>query len=364
MKSRSPDIHALSEGDRWVVLARYLDGESDAEEADAVRRWLEANPGCADLIGALDRATQLAAQTPGEPIDVEAALKRVRARLHEPEIRPRFGAGGMTARWGRTTRWPPLALRAAAALALVLSAALLWRAVRPGHPAAPPAAAPGIHATAIGRTDSIPLSDGSRVVLGPGSRLTVATGYGAAAREVELSGEALFEVRHDEAHPFRVRAGAAEIRDLGTSFTVRSDAEGVRVVVVSGSVLLRDTTRTPEAGPGLTLKAGEAGLLGSGRPVPSRAGERRPEDMAWTGGRLIFRDASLARVRDDLRRWYGIELVIADSSLGSRRLKAELGGAEPPDQVLRTIGFALGVSIERRGDTAIVRPRKAGRRSP
>src|ERR1051326_5444763 len=57
MKSRSPDIHALSEGDRWVVLARYLDGESDAEEADAVRRWLEANPGCADLIGAPDPAT-------------------------------------------------------------------------------------------------------------------------------------------------------------------------------------------------------------------------------------------------------------------------------------------------------------------
>src|ERR1051326_1847280 len=98
MKSRSPDIHALSEGDRWVVLARYLDGESDAAEADAVRRWLDANPGVADLSAARDRATDLAAQTPGEPIDVEAALKRVRARLHEPEIRPRFGAGGMTDR--------------------------------------------------------------------------------------------------------------------------------------------------------------------------------------------------------------------------------------------------------------------------
>ena len=197
---------------------------------------------------------------------------------------------------------------------------------------------------------------GSLVVLGPGSRLTMAAGYDDPARLVALRGEALFQVRHDGAHPFAVRAADAEIRDLGTTFTVRSDDDGVRVAVVSGSVQLQDTTkRAPRV---LTLKAGDAAVLGKDRQAPVRVGPRREEDLAWTHGRLVFKDASLARVRDDLRRWYGIELVLADSSLASRHLKAEFAG-EPPDQVLKTIEFALGgVTIERRGDTAIVRLQK------
>jgi transmembrane sensor len=362
MKTGSPDIHLLSEPDRWVVLARYLSGECDPAEAESVRLWLEEDPARGELLAALDHATRPRPGTSAEPVDVERALARVKGRLHEPQVRPLFGARGISGSERGAPAWRSTSFRVAAAVALLAGAALLWRAVRSGRPAPSPRLAERSWTTGVGRTDSIPLPDGSLVLLGPGSGVTMVAGYGGPARDLTLRGEALFQVRHDAAHPFTVRAADAEIRDLGTTFGVRSDEDGVQVSVVSGSVRLQDTTkRAPRV---LTLKAGDAAILTPDRQAPARAGPRREEDLAWTHGRLVFKDASLVRVRDDLRRWYGIELVLADSSLASRHLKAEFAG-EPVDQVLKTIAFALGgVTIQRRGDTAIVRLEKPGPSPP
>ena len=57
------------------------------------------------------------------------------------------------------------------------------------------------------------------------------------------------------------------------------------------------------------------------------------DDAAWTSGRLVFRDASLARVAGEIRRWYGVSLHITDSSLVNRHIFATFNG-EPVDQVL------------------------------
>jgi transmembrane sensor len=71
-------------------------------------------------------------------------------------------------------------------------------------------------------------------------------------------------------------------------------------------------------------------------------------------GHVVFRDAPLSLVSDELRRWYGIELQPADSAIARRRLTATFDAGNP-DQALALIGAALGATIERRGDTAVVR---------
>ncbi|MGH7711842.1 MAG: TonB-dependent receptor domain-containing protein [Gemmatimonadaceae bacterium] len=68
---------------------------------------------------------------------------------------------------------------------------------------------------------------------------------------------------------------------------------------------------------------------------------------------MVFREAPLSTVRAELRRWYGVELRIADATLAGRHLTAEFSG-EPVDQVQRAIAPSLGAELERRGDTAIV----------
>jgi transmembrane sensor len=215
----------------------------------------------------------------------------------------------------------------------------------------PDLSSPGLVATGIGVVDSMRLSDGTRVVLGPRSSIRVAQAYGNRQREVEVRGEVYFDVVHDSSKPFITRASGATIQDIGTSFTVRTDAaEGVAVTVSVGSVSLRASGASETSG--VVLKAGESGiLLTSGQAVTRHGTE---DDMAWMQGRLVFREAPLSDVVASLRRWYGIELRVADSSLASRHLTATFSG-EPPERVLDVIRLVLGGTIERRGDTAIVR---------
>ena len=79
----------------------------------------------------------------------------------------------------------------------------------------------------------------------------------------------------------------------------------------------------------------------------------RDDDVAWTTGRLVFRDASLTRVAGEIRRWYGVSLRITDSTLLNRHVTASFAG-EPIDQVLKILGLSLGARVEREGDSATV----------
>src|SRR5215208_7965186 len=76
----------------WERIGRYLAGESSPEEAAAVRRWLEEHRSDAQMIATLDTATQ--GLGPSEPVDVEAALARVKTRMRAPA--PAAGARSFT----------------------------------------------------------------------------------------------------------------------------------------------------------------------------------------------------------------------------------------------------------------------------
>jgi transmembrane sensor len=324
----------------WEVLARFMAGESPADEADEVRAWLAENPARHDVLRVLDRTLAPVAAPPAG-LDVEAALRRVHARMDAPEspvipFRAPAAPRRMPAPW----------LRAAAAVFLLFGVWFAWQAVRGGGSTLM------AYSTGIGERDSLRLPDGTTVILGPASRLTLNGGYGEKTRDVELRGEALFDVTHDEARPFTVHAGGGWVRDIGTTFSVESDsAAGLRVVVTAGAVALR-TTEQPGDGE-LVLRQGDRGTLAAGRMTAERAAAT-DDDLAWTRGRLVFRDAPLEKVAADLRRWHGIELRAGDAEIAGRRLTASFDGESPAD-VLRVIGLALGAEVAMRGDTAVLR---------
>lgn len=345
--------HPHDASDIWQELARYLAGEADAEQAERVHRWLEAEPARGDLMAKLDRALAGLAAEPTAGVDVEAALASVTAKLDEPVVHDL--AARTARREPARPGWTTIGLRVAAVLALVLGAALVWRTA--SGPEREVVAAAAVHETRVGQLDSVRLADGTQVVLGPASRLTVTVGYGGSSREVELSGEALFDVPHDDTSPFIVHAGGAVIRDLGTTFSVRNEpGEDVRVVVTSGSVLLQSAgAAQPD---GLTLVAGESGVLRADGTVATDPAEMPERELAWTSGRLIFQDAPFQRVAAELRRWYGVELRAAHPAVAERRLTAIFHG-ETRDQVVEIVALALGASIQQRGDTVVLGPLEA-----
>jgi transmembrane sensor len=328
----------------WEVLARFMAGESPADEADAVRAWLAENPARHDVLHALDTALAPVAAPPAG-LDVEAALRSVHAKMDAPEtpVIP-FRAPVRQAPAPRRSIPAPW-LRAAAAVVLLLGMWFGWQALR-GR-----GTTMVVHSTGVGERDSLRLPDGTMVILGPASRLVLMDGYGEQARQVELRGEALFDVPHDDARPFTVHAGDGWVRDIGTTFSVTADsAAGVRVVVTAGAVALRATEQpgTEE----LVLRQGDRGTLAAGRMTAERAAAT-PDDIAWTRGRLVFRDTPVEQVSAELRRWYGVELR-ADPTVAGRRLTASFDG-EPAADVLRVIGLALGAELTLRGDTAVLR---------
>jgi transmembrane sensor len=252
-------------------------------------------------------------------------------------------------------RWRP-ALAAAAAVVLLLGGALLARrllSTRAGAPGAAVAMA-RTYRTGTGQRDSLQLADGTRVLLGPGSSIRVGADF-PARRELFLAGEAYFDVVHDAAHPLSVHAGPAIVQDVGTRFDVRADeGERVHVVVASGAVRLAPATvRADAAAGGVMLYAGDAGTLAAGgQTVVSRA-EDVLAVLAWTRGELVFRGAALAEVGAALRRWYGVQLRVADPALAGRHLTMNFAG-EPRDRVLETIALALGARLQLHGDTAVL----------
>lgn len=301
----------------WDKLGRYLAGDASPDEAAAMRRWLSEHPSDAELVAALDAATRHA--TP-EPIDIEAALRRVKTRARAKSL----------------TRYAGVA--AAAAVLMVAVVLVAKRGIERQTDSVRRA-----YWTPVGGRDSVGLSDGSWVVLGPASRLLV------RGRDVELTGEAYFSVVHDPDRPFTVRAGGAVIRDIGTRFTVHSDsAEAVRVVVNEGAVHLA------HASDSVTLGQGDVGELAPGGRVHARRGAATDDDLAWTRGRLVFRDASMVEVAADLRRWYGVELRVMDTALLRRHFTGTFA-SEPLTRVLGVLGLALRARVELQGDTAFIR---------
>ena len=253
----------------------------------------------------------------------------------------------------RPFRWriPVIALGAAAFLAI--GVAVFLRS-RPDRAAPPVVLASQMTGTGVGAVDSLTLPDGTRVILGPLSSVTVVRGYGAGRREVELRGEAFFNVVHNASSPFTTRALGVTVTDIGTSFAVRADSTiGVSVAVRDGAVSLKraDTTNAS----GVILGAGQYALL-----APSGQTTTRPateQDVAWMQRRLVFREAPMSEVSESFRRWYGINLRVADASIAKRSLTATLSG-EAPEAALEIIGLSLGATIERRGDTAVVHARQ------
>lgn len=214
-----------------------------------------------------------------------------------------------------------------------------------------PAMAESVLATAVGGRDSLVYADGSRILLGPASRLSVRARPGERPESVTLEGEAYFDLPHDPARPFRVQAGSSDITDIGTRFTVRQPAAGPTVVEVhAGSVAFGARGATP-----LVLAAGEQAVRRGAAPPERLPGAAGSEPPAWTAGQLAFSDAGFDTVQDALRRWYGVELLSGDSALAARHFTASFAG-EPREEVVRILALTVGAEVAWQGDTARLVP--------
>ena len=343
----------MSEPFDWHIIDRHLAGEStDADEA-ALRRWIAEDPHNAELLDAARRAASRDARTASREYVVDRAWSRVRARIEAAPERGDLVAlarGDALARgrrsWLRTRRVGVAGAFAAAALI-----AVVWRAER-AIPRTGSTPVPYEVAAANGQQLRVTLRDGSRVVLNAGSRLRASIDAERGARDVVLDGEALFEVVHDPARPFRVHARGSVTEDLGTRFVVRAYPEqrGVDVVVVEGRVALG-----PEAAAARRSQL-DAGTRGHVDAQGSVTVAREPDVdrwLAWSRGAFVLDGVTLADAAREIERRYDVRIEVVGEDLARRRVSGRFR-EEPVAAVLDALGAALDARWTRRDGRFVI----------
>ena len=298
------DDRVLDDAAAWAART----GDPAFDDWDGFTAWLERDAGHGD---AYDRA-MLAAAEAAEGLAAEA-----------PDAANDDGHHA-AARGNR--RWFGAALAASvAALALFV----LW-----------PGADGLVYQTAPGESRTIALADGSSIALSGGSRLVLDDENPRFAR-LE-SGQALFDVRHDDARPFRVEAGEATLVDAGTIFDVRLDADDMVVAVSEGVVLFNPAAQNVRLDPGdqLTSERGTDAFALAEVPL-EQVGE-------WREGRLTFRQATLADVATELGRATGVAYRVAPGSEASPVTGSVL--IAPLRENPRALAPLLGVAVRQTGD--------------
>jgi ferric-dicitrate binding protein FerR (iron transport regulator) len=165
-----------------------------------------------------------------------------------------------------------------------------------------------------GQRTAIRLGDGTDVMLGGESRLTVPPEFGDRLRGVGLEGTGSFTVAQGQERVFQVRAKTAVIKAVGTEFAVRAypDEDFVAVRVKEGQVSVQgeDETRT--------LTAGQAIIVDEGGVLREPTADELDVALGWTEGRLVLRQMPVRDALKHLQRWYALGLVVRDSTILDR----------------------------------------------
>jgi transmembrane sensor len=207
-------------------------------------------------------------------------------------------------------------------------------------------------------TDTLP--DGSKISLNLNSTLDYPAEFGNKVREVKLTGEVFFEVKHDSMHPFVVDAGPAKIRVLGTAFNVnvhpvrvvdpvrvKDPVRVVEVNVVQGRVMLFRVDERSGDTMSLILQAGESGIMKEGALKPERTVKSTPDGLFWANQSLDFSRTTLAEVFGLLEKYYALKISVSDPAILDCRLTASFVN-EPAEKILTVIAESFGLKLEGR----------------
>ncbi|HEY4154354.1 MAG TPA: FecR domain-containing protein [Puia sp.] len=339
----------------WLLISLRLTGEASPEERDELNGMLESRPGMGlklDILEHLWREKQ------GDPLaNREDAFNKHLQRLsnhlsapilkydtEEPPVNRKAGAK----RPARKYLW--WISGSAAAAALITSLLFFYPGERMKK--AEPVAAQNTVSTKPGSKSKIQLPDGTQVWLNADSKITYDENFHGPSREVQLTGEAYFDVVKDKAHPFIIHTHSIDLKVLGTAFNVRSyaDEKNTETSLIRGSVeitlrdnpdkkiILKPNEKLMVQNDDFSVLSGKAKeeKAGSGKGNPEKAEEALmvlskvhfekkdslPIETLWVKNKLAFDSESLENVAMKIERWYDVRIVINDERLKSKEYHA------------------------------------------
>jgi transmembrane sensor len=332
----------------WNLLAKKLTGEASPEELQELEMLLRRNP---ELHYPMQTLIDLwHSGEPSRQAAAESAFNRHLDRMEKLNIG--FTTGDPSGTGDRSSAMEHTPARKSRTFRTVLTVALIaititstWLILYPGHnrqPLSPNpiqafAAAPVLNevVTANGSRTHLTLPDGTRVWLNAGSRLTYDKNYGSTRREIDLTGEAFFDVANNPHQPFIIHTPRMDVRVLGTSFNVKSYAADrtTEATLVRGSIAIsiknrldetillkpnqklivtNDLTTLLRRQPGQARTTSDTTAQVSIRPPSYEQNTGAMIETSWVNNKFIFKDEDFGTLSKDLERWYGVSISLTD----------------------------------------------------
>ncbi|HVI47858.1 MAG TPA: FecR domain-containing protein [Chitinophaga sp.] len=320
MYNRKEYLRQLLHVDKW-----------SPEEQDWMRAYLEGDD-LSDLETVAMEDYQADLQMMKEKLD-----KRLSARMLK-NIHERLGLNNrkFAGTFTLYRRW----VAAAAAVILVLGAA--WYLTRQQQ-------VKMVAVTAQSERKTVTLPDGSLVFLEKGSGITFPDNFGKTAREVDLRGEAFFEVKQNAVRPFTISSELIKTTVLGTSFNMDVHlGKAARVTVVSGMVQVNTTAVTQGSNQQLVLTANKGMVYhpGSSQMQLIDGTEDARFLTQRRNGKFVYKGTAVSQVLNDLQRYYDIP-VKAPGAVGQCSFYGDFSINDELNKVLTLIAVTLNARIEK-----------------
>ena len=224
--------------------------------------------------------------------------------------------------------------------------------------------------TQRGQKSNIILSDGTTIRLNSESTLIYPEKFTGDVREVQLIGEAFFDVRRNTNKPFIVRSGDLETTVLGTSFNInafpdqdiavtvvtgkvqvspllRGDAEGRGVKETSPDIKNQNDSPTGQTfgGEGVILTPNQQAVFEIDNKKLTRREVELKSHLAWKNGKIIFDRIRFEEAALILERWFNIEIEFDNEALRDCLIRSEYNN-ENLVNILESLKFIQGVDYK------------------
>jgi ferric-dicitrate binding protein FerR (iron transport regulator) len=280
------------------LIAKELAGEISPDEALVLQQWLAASPANRKYFESLDKIFNESASLKDlRIVDTDAAWNKLKSKLHETKA-----DNVVPIQAKNNYKWM---LRVAAVFVFATLTFATYYFLNKDN-----VVSQSYAATALARLITLP--DSTTVYLNKNTSVTYT--YTDNKREVTLTGEAFFDVKHNEKQPFIIHAQDLEIKDIGTTFNVKSKlgSDSVEVLVTSGEVELT-AYLSPDIKTNYKLLPCQQAVYNKKLKSVSKTQVTDSNALAYHTKVFVFENASLQVVAAKLNEVYGTEISVNDA---------------------------------------------------
>jgi ferric-dicitrate binding protein FerR (iron transport regulator) len=202
--------------------------------------------------------------------------------------------------------------------------------------------------TSRGQMYPVKLSDGSAVWLNSSSSIRFPVAFNEQERRVEITGEAYFEIAHNDRKPFTVSVNGMEVQVVGTVFNINSytDEGPMKTTLLKGAVRVKKGTQQVMIKPGEQAEATD-------KSINVKTGINISKEVAWKNGLFYFKNESLKAIMRQISRWYDVDVVF-EGKVGDEEISGKMYRSANLSEVLKLLN-ELDVNYKIEGKKLIIK---------